>query len=119
MDKIKFWVNSFLKFALIALAGFVVYSWNRHASSSIDTEALRKIDSLAVINNSIAVENEKLKLTNENLYERVSESDNQLHAVKPVYQKKINEYTGASKEKKSELVKSEYEKRLREKEGER
>ncbi len=120
MDNVKFWVNACLKLALILLAGYMIYSWNQHKSgSSIDAEALKKIDSLNIINNSVTIENEKLKLINENLYEQVLNFNNQLQAVKPVYQKKLSEYSSASKEKKSELVKSEYEKRLKERKGER
>ena len=79
MDNVKFWVNACLKLALILLAGYMIYSWNQHKSgSSIDAEALKKIDSLNIINNSVTIENEKLKLINENLYEQVLNFNNQL-----------------------------------------
>jgi recombinational DNA repair ATPase RecF len=120
MDKIKFWVNAFLKLALILLAGYVIYSWNGHKSgSSIDAEVLKKIDSLCSVNNSITIDNEKLKLTNENLIMQVSGLDDMMQNVKPVFQKKIADYNSSSKEIRAELVKAEYDKRLKEKVGEK
>lgn len=85
----------------------------------IPAEVVLKLDSLNKLNLEHEVTKAVLKERNRNLEQEIWDLNNQLADIKPKYIPIFKEYKDAPPEKKKELVKSEYEKRLKEREGDK
>ena len=85
----------------------------------IPAEVMLKLDSLNDLNTKLAVQKAIYLTENQNLEQEVWDLKNQLADIKPKYIPIFKEYKDAPPEKKKELVKSEYEKRLKEREGDK
>lgn len=85
----------------------------------IPAEVQHKLDSLSEENTLYKIKSAVLKESNKNLEQEIWYLNNQLADIKPKYIPVFKEYNNAPPEKKKELVKSEYEKRLKEREGDK
>lgn len=85
----------------------------------IPAEVVLKLDSLNKLNLEHEVTKAVLKERNRNLEQEIWDLNNQLADIKPKYIPIFKEYKDAPPERKKELVKSEYEKRLKEREGDK
>lgn len=85
----------------------------------IPAEVVSKLDSLNKLNLQHEITKAVLIERNSNLEQEIWELNDKLADIKPKYIPVFKEYNNAPPEKKKELVKSEYEKRMKEREGDK
>lgn len=106
--------------ALIVILGFVIFGRvSPPETGGISPEAQHKLDSLVKSNTQYMIDKAVLLSKNSDLENEVDELEAQLTNIKPKYIPVYKEYNEGTREKKSELVKSEYEKRLKERQGDK
>lgn len=117
MEKIK---DTLFIIALIVIIVLLVYmriSPPESSEGGIPPEVQQKLDSLAKDNMQLSIDKARLYEQNNNLANEVWELNNQLANIKPKYIPVYKEYNEGTREKKSEMVNREYEKRLKEREN--
>lgn len=106
--------------ALIVILGFLFFNrLSPQETGGISPEAQQKLDSLAKENNKLSIDKAVLLSKTNDLEIEVDKLEFQLSDIKPKYIPVYKEYNESTREKKSELVKGEYEKRLKERQGEK
>lgn len=118
MEKIK---DTLFIIALIVIIGLLVFMRISppENNGAIPPEVQKKLDSLAGKNIQLSIDKARLQEQNNNLAKKIWELNNQLANIKPKYIPVYKEYNEGTREKKSEMVNREYEKRLKERDNDK